>query len=353
METSVLNSGPARVRRATAQLRFLADARKSGRVAFFWWNSRNFGDASMWFAAERLFAGTPLVRYPDFLTIANPVGSALARNIAFDLTICGGGTLLSKPFFRVLEELRERSGRMVALGTGIGSPGIETGSQADRGLDPDLVTHMHAFDELHLRGPHSVDAARSSGFAGPLTQSGDMVLALTPDEAFPHEGDGLVFVVGYDEVPEVRDYSEQLVAAALQRGTDVTFLSMNPVDDARALELHRRHGRPVMLSNSWSTPEHFMGTLAQFGSMVTFRLHGAVYASMMGLPNVLVQTVRKMSDFATTVGADDFCVPLGSLPAAELMALADPRRAVDPIRTACLDGRAHLRTTAEGIMAGR
>lgn len=306
----------------------------------------------MWYAARQLFPQSRLVPYPRINRAANPIGAMLTKELSFNLTICGGGTLISPPFYRQLQDLRARSTSLIALGTGIGSPGIETGTAADNdeGL-PQLKDCMMQFDELHLRGPYSVNIAQQCGYSKPLTQSGDMVMALTPEDAPTRTGRGVVFIPGYDCVPDVRAYSDKLVRASAAAGHELTFLSMNPLDDERATELGDLYKRPVILSDETPDPDTFMQVIAQFGSMITFRLHGAVYASMLGLPNVLIQTVRKMRDFMVTIEAQDFCIVPDQASVAEVVTLADSRRDVSRIRQACLDIRQHLHVEAARLVS--
>ena len=301
---------------AVVRRRLLAQGKRA--VGYIGWVGHdNLGDEVMFEAIHQAISEFPLFNLfpePGERLLAH---FGLGGPAVFRAALLGGGTLINPLRLPLARLLKAQGLPIYTVGTGVGNPGFGI-SHSDNDSLQEWADILSQSRFVSVRGPLSEELLRQAGITH-AEVIGDPALALTPDAApvfrskqrlilnLSHEDPGQRGA-GYERFFQaVGDLAKEFAA----NGGEVLGVALGK-GDRQALEAFRRRtGLSTMrIEDHRRSGEKFLNTVSGSYAVVSVRLHAAVLASCVGVPSVLLAYRSKCQDFMSSMGMEQFAVPL-------------------------------------------
>lgn len=292
---------------------FMANPAKDIEV-FGMFGAGNLGDEAMWVAAESELGAKRTVSWKSY---ANPVLNAAARRRKHPHLLVAGGTLIHNGRTNWLDYVEHRfdqGARVSFFGTG-------TSFTEDQIRDrPDSFKRwsriLQNSEEVHLRGPRSVETCREMGARADVF--GDFALLLY-DAAIPvknHADRQMVIGFNFGELLGDQPAFERSAAQVLKHFHGRYELVCHAVfggDFPVIKRIIAAAGLPagaVRIERHHLAPHLFMQSVRNYSAFLGMRMHAAGLAMVAGVPSLMVAYRPKTRDFMAPLGKEDLLVDL-------------------------------------------
>jgi len=285
------------------------------RVAVVFGETSNLGDLALGESLRHSLPGCRLLPYcypskERLLQRLQLSGPAMFRGL-----VLGGGTLINEMGVGPVREALRQGIPVWVMGTGAGQGAYYIPA------DPDLTEWQPLLQKCRtvgVRGPRSLARLSAIGF-NQASLLPDTALCLTPD-TLPAESTHRLWALNviapspYRQAEDwTTDHLEGLVRQLQQMNAEgIRFQPFAMVENDKACtrEVMRRAGLPdqpvVMPRNSAAIQQLFNDCVGGF----SMRLHGAVLATTMGVPMILLGYMEKCIDFAESLDLQSLHVPV-------------------------------------------
>lgn len=284
-------------------------------VAIVYGEASNLGDFSLAESLQQSLPGCHLLPfcYPSkerLLQRLRLSGPAMFRGL-----VLGGGTLINEMGVGPVREALRQGIPVWVMGTGAGQGAYYIPA------DPDLTEWgplLQRCRVVGVRGPRSLARLAAVGFTQ-ATLLPDTALCLTPDR-LPVEGPHRLWALNviapspYRQAEDwTTDHLDGLVRQLRQMNAEgIRFQPFAMVGDdvACTREVMRHAGlpdQPVAVPRNSAAIQHLFRDCVGGFSM---RLHGAVLATTMGVPMILLGYMEKCIDFAESLDLQSLHVPI-------------------------------------------
>lgn len=265
----------------------------------------NLGDDVMYFAIKE---SVPKYNVLTFQTIGVEKFLCLfglSGKKYFKLIVLGGGTLINEMWFNKVKRSLNFDIPIVALGTGVGSCGLEQSHEINFSNWTDV---LNKFKFIGVRGEMSQN--RLEGINVYSDVVGDLALLLSTDKL----NDSYTKKIGLNlmDIPEYNKYWESVIPTLLklkENGWEFVPLVMNPNDLIYTQEFFRKIGLEISIDVLKSNDEFVIKT-NQLAFSMCVRLHGSVLSVCNNIPTILFGYRDKCKDFMNSVDLIDFYIDL-------------------------------------------
>ena len=226
----------------------------------------------------------------------------------FKKIILGGGTLINDMWYYKVESLLKLNVPIVALGTGVGSCGLEQNKQIDF---LKWKTALNVFEEVNVRGEISQKRLLSIDVKSNVV--GD--LALLNGKIEVSKASRKKIVLNLMNIKEYNSFWESLIPklkSLINEGWEIVPLVLNPIDKDYTKEYFEKldvHGDFSLVKNE----EEFLNIINEASFSICVRLHGAVLTTIENIPTILFGYRDKCLDYMGSIGQKRFYINLDNI----------------------------------------
>ncbi|QDT15488.1 polysaccharide pyruvyl transferase family protein [Alienimonas californiensis] len=286
-------------------------------------NRLNLGDACLYEAAVRLLGPLEPFRPAGPFRIASRLRLPGAGRVRWRGVVLGGGTLLNDYSLARCRTAMRLGLPLHSLGTGAGSGGHNMPGVVDLSGWRPILPH---FANLGVRGPLSLRMVEELG-ASQAEIVGDAALAFAHERPVVPRPAVKRFGVNLVRPFKFADYDEERLIEAGRACEELVRRGWEPVavpmvdEDVGTLErsLPASVLRRLNRVETPASPAEVFRRVQDCTVMISMRLHGAVLASCVGTPPVIVSYGDKCRDFAESMDLAPFVTPIHTLRAADVL----------------------------------
>jgi polysaccharide pyruvyl transferase WcaK-like protein len=265
----------------------------------------NLGDDVMYFALKKSIPNYNVLTFQTIGVEKLLCFFGLSGNSFFKLIVLGGGTLINDMWFNKVERSLNFKVPVIALGTGVGSCGLEQ----SRAIDFSNWTKvLNQFKFVGVRGEMSKNRLISTGVNSSVV--GDLALLLAIKA--PQKSIKKVIGINLMDIAEYNEYWEAMIPELLklkEEGWGFEPLVMNPND----LKYTSRFFEKLGISNKIeiiASDDEFKLKTNELTFTICVRLHGSVLSLCNNVPTVLFGYRDKCKDFMSSVDLTEFYIDL-------------------------------------------
>jgi hypothetical protein len=264
---------------------------------------------------------------------AQSIHKFLAR-LGGEVGMFGGGTLLNHFDFNydAYTRVRKRTRNPVPVfGSGVADPAFWLGKPGWKDRRKDWVAVLNELPVVGVRGPHSKALLDEAG-ARNVVVSGDPAVAFharSSEKLRAARTDGpLRIAVNTGECSgnlwgDMENIQESLAKTVMwlrDNKHEIEIIPIWPEDFPACEDLAKRAGlEQSHVSPVYSSPSRFLKKVWTFDLMLSLKLHSAILAAAADVPFLLLEYQPKCSDFAASVGWEQFCLRTSELNATCIM----------------------------------
>jgi polysaccharide pyruvyl transferase WcaK-like protein len=274
---------------------------------------KNLGDDVMYFAMQRSFPKYNIVTFQTVGVEKLLSIFGLSGKKFFKLIVFGGGTLINEMWFNKVERSLGFNLPIIALGTGVGSCGLEQSHQINFS---NWTNVLNKFRFVGVRGLQSQN--RLDGINVRSNIVGDLALLLSTEE--PKKAFKKRIGLNLMDIPEYNKYWEAVIPTLLElkaKGWEFEPLVMNPNDLIYTKEFFKKLHLEMEIDVLESF-DQFVIKSNELAFTICVRLHGSVLSVCDNIPTILFGYRDKCKDFMYSVDLDDYYIDLDTDKADEL-----------------------------------
>jgi hypothetical protein len=302
-----------------------------------WLGYENFGDEALYIAFKNLFPQFQILTYNNYPKQLNynkirqniyPIELLFYRhfikkNNFYNFVFLGGGTLINhEEFLEYLQIVLQNQDQIIVFGSGVSEPSFRAEHHPEVNysqLMKDWISVLEKAVYVSVRGPKSARILEANGFQKAKV-IGDPALSLCTPKPPNSSRTGLVAInlcsqrLMWGKQERVTEIIAQLAKYFLEKGWDVEFIPMQPVDLHLGLKIIQDFNLPKM--SIWRNFQDIGKTINRiqtYDIMVGQRLHSVVIACGCGVPSIMLEYQPKCGDFMESIGMQQFSLRTDAL----------------------------------------
>jgi len=268
----------------------------------------NLGDEALYDAAELLFDGCSMLKFPRKPWLAG-IAKVLPR---IDCAILGGGTLINR-----IESWRELAGRCFDIfelscvfGTGVAHPSFWSSQDGWKDSLAEWKSILAGCSYVGVRGPLSAELLADAGL-DEVEVVGDPSLTFakneSPDSSYVPDSIGLNIgqAAGHMWGSEDRVVEESAKLATLAREWQVTWFVVYPPDVPVTEKAAELSGTAGDIRRVYHDVNEYMELVKPLSTFVGMKLHATALATCAYVPSVMLEYRPKCRDYMKSIGQDE------------------------------------------------
>ncbi len=272
-----------------------------------WLHHANVGDEVLFLAFQKLFPHQFLLSYNSVLPLEMHLYRGLIRRAPlFNFVFLGGGTLINDPgYLRPLRRARTQGLPIIVFGSGVRDPAFWSPQYSHRNTYRDVAAWKGVLNEAEfvaVRGPQSAAILKDWGVEK-IHIIGDPALSLVDPEPvgrpFAHRvglnlgGSGPI----WGSMEQVVEKMAALVPKLVERGYQIEYISMHPIDDQLGQRLNVTIDMDIPIWKGHRNLSTIFDRFKRYDLVIAQRLHAIVISHGLGIPAIALEYRPKVSDF--------------------------------------------------------